>query len=110
MTMSEIRGEERLLIDGVLRPAKSGKAFETINPATEEVLGVAADGGGEDMDEAIAAARRAFDESGWATDTALRVRCLRQLHDAYVGAGAAQNHPFRALAQILDDVRAAADA
>jgi len=84
MTMSEIRGEERLLIDGVLRPAKSGKVFETINPATEEVLGVAADGGAEDMDEAIAAARRAFDESGWATDTTLRVRCLRQLHDAFI--------------------------
>ena len=32
-------GEERLLIDGELRPARSGRVFETVNPATGEVLG-----------------------------------------------------------------------
>ena len=32
-----------------------------------------------DLDRAIGAARRAFDESSWSTDVALRVRCLRQL-------------------------------
>ncbi len=36
------------------------------------------------MDRAIAAARRAFDETEWATDRALRQRCLRQLHEAIV--------------------------
>ena len=39
-----------------------GGTFPTINPATEEVLGVAADATADDMDAAIAAARRAFDE------------------------------------------------
>jgi aldehyde dehydrogenase (NAD+) len=34
------------------------------------------------MRRAIAAARRAFDESGWATDRALRKRCLEQLQEA----------------------------
>ncbi len=82
--MSDITGEERLLIDGELRAARSGAVFETINPATEEVLGVAADGGPEDMNEAIAAARRAFDETGWSTDVDLRVRGLRQLHQAFL--------------------------
>ena len=66
-------GEERLLIDGELRPARSGRTFETVNPATEEVLGVVADAGPEDLDDAIAAARRAFDETGWSTDVELRV-------------------------------------
>ena len=33
----------RVLIDGTLRAARSGATLETINPATEEVLGVAAD-------------------------------------------------------------------
>ena len=82
--MSDISGEERLYIDGELRPARSGAVFETLNPATEEALGVAADGGAEDMDEAIAAARRAFDETTWSTDVEVRVRGLRQLHEAFL--------------------------
>ncbi len=82
--MSDIGGEERLYIGGELRPARSGTVFETLNPATEEVLGVAADGGAEDMDEAIAAARRAFDETTWSTDVEVRVRGLRQLHEAFL--------------------------
>ncbi|MFI0356732.1 aldehyde dehydrogenase [Actinomadura sp. 9N407] len=70
-----------LLLDGRLTGG-SGGTFETLNPATGEVLGSAADATAADMDRAIAAARRAFDESGWATDVALRVRCLRQLREA----------------------------
>ncbi|MFF4235076.1 aldehyde dehydrogenase [Actinomadura geliboluensis] len=69
-----------LLLDGRLVPGTGG-AFETINPATEEVLGTAADAAPADMDRAIDAARRAFDETGWATDHAFRARCLRQLRD-----------------------------
>jgi len=76
-------GEERLLIDGRLRTARAGKVFETVNPATGEVLGVAADGTAEDMDDAIGAARRAFDETDWSTDVELRVRGLRQLQQAF---------------------------
>jgi aldehyde dehydrogenase (NAD+) len=79
---SAVQGEQRMQIDGKLVEAKSGKVFDNINPATEEVLGQVADAGHEDMDEAIAAARRAFDNSGWATDKELRQRCLRQLQTA----------------------------
>ena len=71
-----------LLIDGKLVGAEGGATYETINPATEEVLGVAADATASDMDAAIAAARRAFDETDWSTDVAFRARCLRQLRDA----------------------------
>jgi aldehyde dehydrogenase (NAD+) len=78
------RGEERMLIDGKLTEARSGAVFANVNPATEEVLGQVADAGHEDMDEAIGAARRAFDESPWATDKQLRQRCIRQLQDALV--------------------------
>lgn len=57
--------------------------FDDVNPATEQVIGVAADGAAAaDMDAAIAAARRAFDETGWSTDLAFRVRCLRRRQDA----------------------------
>lgn len=70
-----------LLIDGKLVPG-SGGTFDVINPATEEVLGAAADATPADMDVAIAAARRAFDDTTWSRDHAFRARCLRQLRDA----------------------------
>ncbi len=73
--------ESRLLIDGRLVIGSSG-TFSTVNPATAETLGVAADASVGDMDAAIGAARRAFDDTGWATDLELRVRCIRQLQQA----------------------------
>ena len=77
-----LTGESRMLIDGSLTPASSGRLYDNINPATEEVLGQTADATADDMDRAIAAARRAFDESSWATDRELRKRCLSQLQQA----------------------------
>ena len=74
--------EERLLIGGKLVDASDGGTFENVNPATEEVLGVVADGTPADMDSAVAAARSAFDETDWSTDVGFRVRCLRQLHES----------------------------
>ena len=59
--------ESQLLIDGKLVAGSAG-TFETVNPATEEVLGVAADASTDDMGRAIAAARRAFDDTDWSTD------------------------------------------
>ncbi|CAN7622747.1 aldehyde dehydrogenase [Mycolicibacterium frederiksbergense] len=73
--------ESRLFIDGKL-VAGSGGTFETVNPATEEVLGVAANADEADMSAAIGAARTAFDDTDWSTNTELRVRCLRQLREA----------------------------
>jgi aldehyde dehydrogenase (NAD+) len=49
-----------LLIDGKWVEAASGKAFDSINPATGEVLAKVAEGGAEDINRAVAAARRAF--------------------------------------------------
>ncbi|MEE6175190.1 aldehyde dehydrogenase [Mycobacterium sp. 050134] len=74
-------GVSELFIDGKLSPGSAG-TFQTINPATEEVLGVAADAGADDMDRAIDAARRAFDETDWSRNTGLRVLCVRQLREA----------------------------
>src|ERR1700734_4536379 len=74
-------GVSALLIDGKLTSG-SGGTFPTINPATEEVLGAAADADTEDMGRAIEAARRAFDETDWSRNPELRVRCIRQLRDA----------------------------
>jgi len=73
--------QSRLLVDGKLVAGSAG-TFPTLNPATEEVLGVAADASADDMGQAIEAARRAFDGTDWPTDTGLRVRCIRQLQQA----------------------------
>jgi aldehyde dehydrogenase (NAD+) len=75
------QGEGRLYIGGELRAAKSGRTYGNINPATEVVIGQVADAGREDMDAAIAAARRAFDTSDWSRNHALRQRCLVQLRE-----------------------------
>jgi aldehyde dehydrogenase (NAD+) len=79
-----IVGERRMLIDGELVDAESGATYPNINPATEEEIGVTADAGPADTERAIAAARRAFEETSWATDRELRKRALRQLHEALV--------------------------
>jgi phenylacetaldehyde dehydrogenase len=54
-----LRKPKQLLIGGKWVPAKSGKTFETINPANEEVLALAAEGDKADVDEAVKAARKA---------------------------------------------------
>ncbi len=81
MTLGSGR-EQLLLIDGELVPASDGGTFPNVNPATEEVIGHTADATAADMDRAIGAARRAFDETSWSTDHAFRVRCIRQLQEA----------------------------
>jgi acyl-CoA reductase-like NAD-dependent aldehyde dehydrogenase len=73
---------DRLLVDGELVPAEGERTYETVDPSAGETLGPAADATVGDARRAIAAARRAFDETGWATDPELRLRCLRQLHTA----------------------------
>jgi aldehyde dehydrogenase (NAD+) len=75
----------RLLIDGELVDAEDGATFDNVNPATEQVIGSAADGSAGDMARAISAARRAFDTSGWSADGELRKRCLLQLQEALEG-------------------------
>ncbi|WP_280343482.1 aldehyde dehydrogenase family protein [Nocardia abscessus] len=76
------QAEFRMLIDGELTEAASGAAFDNRSPATGLVLGATAAAGEQDMMRAIAAARRAFDDTGWSTDRTLRRRCLEQLQRA----------------------------
>lgn len=83
--------EKRMLIDGQLVVGENGW-FDNINPATEEVLGQAADGSAADMQRAVEAARRAFDTTSWSTDPELRKRCLGQLQAAIE----AEKEEFRA--------------
>src|ERR1700684_2649715 len=60
-----LRKPKQLLIGGKWVAAKSGKTFETINPANEEVLALAAEGDKADVDEAVKVARKAYEEGKW---------------------------------------------
>lgn len=76
------QADRKMLIGGELR--ETPRTFPSVNPATGEVLGYAPDATVADAEAAVAAAREAFDTTQWATDTALRVRCLHQFHEALI--------------------------
>lgn len=71
--------ETKLFIDGELVDAVTGKTYANMSPVTEAALGEVADAGTEDMDRAIAAARRAFDKTDWSTNHEFRLHCIQQL-------------------------------
>jgi aldehyde dehydrogenase (NAD+) len=77
----EVR-QTQLLIDGQWVDAASGKTFETLNPATGEVIAQVAEADKEDVDRAVAAARRAFETGPWRTmDARDRGRILYRFAD-----------------------------
>jgi acyl-CoA reductase-like NAD-dependent aldehyde dehydrogenase len=57
----------KLVINGEVVDAASGRTFETRNPATEERITDVAEAGAEDVDRAVRAARAAFDGGPWRT-------------------------------------------
>jgi phenylacetaldehyde dehydrogenase len=57
--------QQRMLIDGRFVLAASGKTFPVYNPATGEVVAQVPEAETEDVDRAVIAARRAFDEGPW---------------------------------------------
>jgi aldehyde dehydrogenase (NAD+) len=72
----------KLIIDGQAVDSVSGRTFETRNPATEELVTHVAEAGAEDVDLAVQAARRAFDEGPWRRmKAAERARILHRLGD-----------------------------
>jgi aldehyde dehydrogenase (NAD+) len=76
--------EAKLYIDGVLRSAAGGKTYDNIGPWTGQVVGKAADASAEDVDAAIGAARRAFDETDWSTRHSYRLELLTRYRDLLV--------------------------
>ncbi len=62
----ELNAPRQLFIDGEYCDAAGGEQFDNINPATGASLGGVAKGGAEDIDRAVAAARRVMDEGKWA--------------------------------------------
>lgn len=75
----------QLFIDGEYVPATSGKTFSVLNPATNEVLTELAEAGVEDVNRAVTAARKAFDDGPWPKmKTAERAKMLRRFAELLV--------------------------
>lgn len=60
-----LNAEHRLLINNEWVPALSGRAFDVIDPATGQVISSVQEGGSEDIEAAVQAARQAFDAGPW---------------------------------------------
>ena len=74
--------QTQCFIDGQWIPAQSGKTFETIHPATEEVIAQVAEGDQADVDMAVQAARKAFEKGPWSRmDARDRGRLIYKLAD-----------------------------
>jgi acyl-CoA reductase-like NAD-dependent aldehyde dehydrogenase len=52
----------RMVIGGESVDAADGATFEVVNPATGRVIATAPQGGREDVDRAVTAARKAFED------------------------------------------------
>ncbi|KAG4926318.1 hypothetical protein JHK85_052804 [Glycine max] len=83
----------QLLIDGQFVDAASGKTFPTFDPRTGDVIANVAEGDTEDVNRAVRAARKAFDEGPWPKMTAyersriiLRFADLLEKHNDEVAA------------------------
>src|SRR2546429_2374760 len=81
--VSDFIGKPRkMLINGKWVNAASGKTFPTYNPATGEVLAQVAEGDRDDIEQAVKAARKAFDHGPWRKMTASeRGRLIWKLAD-----------------------------
>ncbi|MGH2454987.1 MAG: aldehyde dehydrogenase family protein [Candidatus Limnocylindria bacterium] len=79
MTDAAATLESRLLIDGAFRDGAGGATFSTGNPATGQDLAEVALAAPADVDEAVSAARRAFEGSWAKTSPAKRARMLNRL-------------------------------
>jgi acyl-CoA reductase-like NAD-dependent aldehyde dehydrogenase len=70
--MSTTLRRHEMFIGGEWRPGEGGEVQEIVNPATGKVIAHVAKGTARDVDSAVTAARKAFDE-GW-SDTTPRMR------------------------------------
>ena len=69
--------KQQLYINGELTEASNSRVYDNISPVTEAVIGVTADADMVNAEDALAGARRAFDDSDWCHDHKKRAKHLR---------------------------------
>ena len=80
---ANLRPEGRALIDGRAQPAQDGRTFDDISPIDGAVICQVARGGAADVNRAVAAARRTFEDGVWRrTEPRERKRVLRRFAEA----------------------------
>lgn len=84
--------DSQLFINGELRPAEGNKTYHNIGPWTGKPIGTAADASANDVNDAIAAARNAFDNSDWSTNHTLRESLIHKLYELFVAHKARLGH------------------
>ncbi|RDH80543.1 aldehyde dehydrogenase [Mycolicibacterium moriokaense] len=78
----EITPRTEIYIDGKYRAAASGATFDSVNPATGEVLARVSSAEAVDVDAAVASGRAAFESGVWSRSSAShRKRVLRRLSE-----------------------------
>src|ERR1700680_1105665 len=78
----QVKAQYPMLIGGKWVDSASGKTFATVNPATGETLCQVAEGDKADIDLAVKAARKAFEEGPWPKMNASeRGRLINKLAD-----------------------------
>ena len=82
-TDAAVLPEGLLYVDGVLRRAENGRTYDNIGPWTGKPVGIAADASAGDVEQAIAAARRAFDTTDWSTNHDKRLALVHKLFDLF---------------------------
>ncbi|WP_066259338.1 aldehyde dehydrogenase family protein [Neobacillus drentensis] len=77
-----LEGVKGLYINGEYVPSIGGKTFSVVNPANEEVIAEVSEAEEEDINAAVAAARKAFDEGEWTkVDAAERSHLIYKFAD-----------------------------
>jgi aldehyde dehydrogenase (NAD+) len=86
--MSSSDDYDRLFIDGAWVPSTGSARLHVVSPVTEEEIAWVPSATEEDVDRAVAAARRAFDSGPWARyPLARRLESMRRFRDSYAAAG-----------------------
>lgn len=75
--------DSKLFIDGKLCDASDGGTYDIIGPWTGQPVGKAADATADDVNRAIAAARRAFDETDWSTNRQKRYDLVKKYRELF---------------------------
>lgn len=79
---SRDRAAATILIDGKWFAARSGQTYPSLNPGTEEVIGYVSESGAEDVDAAVKAARKSFEDKRWRNlPTTERARIMFSIAD-----------------------------
>ncbi|MGC6484639.1 MAG: aldehyde dehydrogenase [Candidatus Puniceispirillales bacterium] len=73
---AKLKPANQMFINGRFEDAASGKTFDSINPATGEVIAAVAEGDSIDIDRAVSFARSSFESGAWSEETPMNRKAV----------------------------------